>query len=81
MLGEFGKKLLYKLGAYFFIGTNKATDNTKEFVKLIKENSDHFIAVLCGHIHSAKEYKITDNLFQITTSSGLIGAGREIIIK
>ncbi len=81
LLGEFGEKLLDKIGEYFFIGTEKDEENTKEFVNLIRENSDRFIAVLCGHIHSAKEYKITENLMQISTSSGLIGACREIIIK
>ena len=81
LLGEFGEKLLNKIGSYFFIGTEKDADTTKEYVNLVKENGNRFIAVLCGHIHSAKEYKITDNLMQITTSSGLIGAGREIIIK
>ena len=70
-----------KIGEYFFIGIEKDTESTKEFVNLVKENSDHFIAVLCGHIHSAREYKITEDLMQISTSSGLIGACREIIIK
>ena len=81
LLGEFGDKLLSKIGSYFFMGTSKDTDTTKEYVNLVKENSDRFIAVLCGHIHFAREYKITENLMQISTSSGLIGAGREIIIK
>ncbi len=81
LLGEFGEIMLEKIGSYFFMGTKNDDDNTMEFVNLVKENSHRFIAVLCGHIHSAKEYKITDNLMQISTSSGLIGAGREIIIK
>lgn len=81
LLGEFGERLLDKIGEYFFIGIEKDTESTKEFVNLVKENSDHFIAVLCGHIHSAREYKITEDLMQISTSSGLIGACREIIIK
>ena len=81
LLGEFGEKLLNKIGTYFFIGTENDTENTKEYVNLIKQNSHRFIAVLCGHIHFAKEYQITENLMQISTSSGLIGAGREIIIK
>ncbi len=81
LLGEFGERLFNEIGAYFFIGNENDTENTKEFVNLVKENSHRFIAVLCGHIHSAKEYKITENLMQITTSSGLIGACREIIIK
>ena len=81
LLGEFGEKMLDKIGEYFFIGLDKDDDITKEYVNIIKENDSHFIAVLCGHIHSAREYKITENLMQISTSSGLIGACREIIIK
>lgn len=81
LLGEFGEKMLDKIGEYFFIGLDKDDEITKEYVNLVKENDSHFIAVLCGHIHSAREYKITENLMQISTSSGLIGACREIIIK
>lgn len=81
LLGEFGEKLLDRIGEYFFIGLENDDETTKAYVNLIKENDSHFIAVLCGHIHSAREYKITENLMQISTSSGLIGACREIIIK
>ena len=52
--------------------------------KKIKNHRNHTHSLcygLCGHIHSAREYKITENLMQISTSSGLIGACREIIIK
>ena len=81
LLGEFGEMLLDKIGSYFFMGVENDTEKTKEYVNLIKQNSHRFIAVLCGHIHFAREYKITEDLMQISTSSGLIGACREIIIK
>ena len=80
-LGCFGKELLDKIGSYFFMGTEHSSNVTKEFVELINQNSEKFIAVLCGHIHAAKEYEIANGLLQISTSSGLIGACREIIIK
>lgn len=81
LLGEFGDNLLSKIGSYFFMGKESDCKNVKKIVSMIKENDDRFIAVLCGHIHSAHEYKITKNLKQISTSSGLIGAGRIITIK
>lgn len=81
LLGEFGENLLDKIGSYFFIGKENDCENAKKIVRLVKENDDHFIGVLCGHIHSAYEYRITEKINQISTSSGLIGAGREIIIK
>ncbi len=81
LLGEFGDKLLDKIGSYFFMGKENDSENAKRIVSLVKENDNRFIGVLCGHIHSAYEYKITETLKQISTSSGLIGAGREIIIK
>lgn len=80
-LGEFGEKLSKEIDSYFFMGTERDMEPTKEFVSLVKNNSDRFIAVLCGHIHTAKDYKIAENLRQISTSSGLIGAGRKILIK
>lgn len=81
LLGEFGNKLLDKIGSYFFMGKEKDCENAKKIVRLVNDYDDHFIGVLCGHIHSAHEYKITENLKQISTSSGLIGAGRIITIK
>ena len=80
-MGDFGNNLLGKFGSYFFMGKPGDSENIKKIIKLIEDNDMHFIAVLCGHIHSVQEYKITENLIQISTSSGLIGAGREIIIK
>ena len=81
LLGEFGEALHEKIGDYFFMGKDSDTEETKELVKLVRDNDNRFIVALCGHIHFAREHKITENLMQITTSSGLIGAGREIIIK
>lgn len=80
-LYEFGDAVRKKVGPYFLMGVETDSDNAKEFLRLVKENDKRFMCVLAGHIHAAQEYKITENLMQITTSSGLIGAGREIIIK
>lgn len=80
-LGEFGEKLKGEVGSYFFMGTDNDTDLAKEFVGIIERNSDRFIAVLCGHIHTAKDFEIAENLRQISTSSGLIGAGRKITVR
>ena len=80
-IGEFGKRLISEIGSYFFMGTDKDTELAKEFISIIEQNSDRFIAVLCGHIHTAKDFEIAENLRQISTSSGLIGAGRKIIIR
>lgn len=80
-LGEFAEKMNDKLEDYFFCGADTDEKNAHEFVRLVKENDDRFIAVLAGHIHGATEYHITDSLMQYTASSGLIGYGREIIIR
>ena len=52
-----------------------------EAVKLVVRGVEGELAVLAGHIHMNYEEKITEKLMQYTASSGLIGAGREIIIK
>ena len=80
-LYEFGAETGKILDPYFLMGSEGDSENAFEFVRLVKENDSHFICALAGHIHAAQEYKITPNLMQITTSSGLIGAGRQIIIK
>ena len=80
-LGEFGEELSGKISPYFLQGVSGDCENAFKFNKLVCENDDKIIAVLAGHIHFFAEGKITDKLTQYTTSSGLIGAGREIVIK
>lgn len=80
-LGEFGEQMSKRISGYFLLGVEGDSENAFKFVNLIKENDKSFIAVLAGHIHTSVEYPITDNLIQYTTSSALIGYGREIIIK
>ena len=80
-LGESGEELKNKLSPYFLVGVEGDPENAIEFNKLIKENDEKIIAVLAGHIHFFYEGNVTDKLKQYTTSSGLIGACREITVK
>ncbi len=80
-LGEFGTTMGEKIGGYFLMGTDGDDESAFELNKIIEENSASFIAVLAGHIHTSVEYDIAKDLRQYTTSSALIGYGREIIIK
>lgn len=80
-LGESGEEIRSKMSPYFLCGVDGDPETSIEFNKLVLENDQKIIAVLAGHIHAFHEGKITDNLKQYTTSSGLIGACREIIIK
>lgn len=80
-LGESGEELKNRLSPYFLLGVDGDCSNAYKFNSLVKENDDRIIAVLTGHIHAFHEGNITDNLKQYSTSSGLIGACREIIIK
>ena len=52
-----------------------------EFNKDTINNIEKFICILAGHVHTNFEANVNENLKQITTSSALIGVGREIIIK
>ena len=70
-----------RLGNYFLMGAEGDGENAHELLRLVKENDKKLVAVLAGHIHGAVQYPITDKLTQYTASSGLIGYGREIIIK
>ena len=80
-IGEFGEGLSKKLSPYFLQGVEGDPENAFKFNEIVKNNDDKIIAVLAGHIHCFYEGKATEKLWQMTTSSGLIGAGREIIIK
>ena len=80
-LGEFGDMLAKKLSPYFLMGSDGDCENAFEFNKIVANNSEKIIAVLAGHIHGAQDGEIVNGLKLYTTSSGLIGACREIIIK
>lgn len=80
-LGQFDKEVGKVVNHYFVMGSQYDSEEAREFVELVKNNDTHFIGVLAGHIHASVEYNITDNLKQYTTSSALIGYGREIVIK
>ncbi len=80
-LGEFGDVMRKKISGYFLLGAENDSENAHKLVEIIKENDRKFIAILAGHIHTSVEYPVTENLKQFTTSSALIGYGREIIIK
>ena len=80
-MGEFKESLGTKISPYFLQGVTGDCENAFKFNEIIEQNDDKVIAVLTGHIHFFAEGHITDNVVQYTTSSGLIAAGREIIIK
>ena len=80
-LGQFGEEVAKKVNHYFVMGSQYDAPEAIEFVNLVRDNDTHFIGVLAGHIHASVEYNLTENLKQYTTSSALIGYGREIVIK
>jgi hypothetical protein len=80
-LGEFGKFASEIMSPYFLYGSPQDSQDTQKLIDLIKNNDEKFIAVLAGHVHTTIEEKITNKLMQYTITSGLIGYGREIILK
>ena len=80
-IGEFGKIMGEQIGGYFLMGSDGDDASAFELNRLVEENASSFIAILAGHIHTSVEHNVSENLKQYTTSSSLIGYGREIIIK
>ena len=80
-MGEFGERACAKYSSYFVMGVEQDSDNVHKFIKALDENKDKLIAILAGHVHSNFEGNIYKNTKQITTSSALIGVGREIILR
>ena len=80
-LGEFGSRMIKEKSPYFLLGVKGDSENCFRLNRLVMENSRKIIAVLTGHVHCFYEGAIDECLNQYTTSSALIGAGREIIIK
>ena len=80
-LGKYGEEINKKVNNYFVLGTPGDSENVFKFMDLVKKNDKQIVAVLSGHIHTAFEGPITDNLMQYTASSALIGYLREICVK
>lgn len=75
------RSMIKEKSPYFLLGVKGDSENCFKLNQLIADNSDKLIAVLAGHVHCFFEDSIKGSLNQYTTSSALIGAGREIIIK
>lgn len=80
-IGEFGREAISKFGSYFVMGIENDPPNTHKLIDIINNNIEKFICILAGHVHTNFEASVSGNLKQITTSSALIGVGREIILK
>lgn len=80
-IGEFGREAISKFGSYFVMGVENDPPNTHKLIEIINNNIEKFICILAGHVHTNFEANVNEKLKQITTSSALIGVGREIVIK
>ena len=79
-MGEYDRLIGDTLDPYFFLNGETDGENAAAFLHLVEENAHRFIAVLAGHVHGTLEHPIAPGLIQYTTSSALIGKGREIVI-
>ena len=80
-IGAFGERAIKEFGSYFVMGTDNDSENVHKFIGTIEQNIDKVICILAGHVHTNFDAEIGNGVKQITTSSTLIGMGREIIIK
>lgn len=80
-IGKFGERAIKEFGSYFVMGTDGDSENVRKFIGTIEQNIEKVICILAGHVHTNFEEEISNDVKQITTSSALIGMGREIILK
>ncbi len=67
-------------GEYFQLNYDGCPAENIEFVNLLKDNSDKFIAVLAGHLHYSNTSVIANSLTQYVTGQGITGNINKYII-
>lgn len=67
------REKLDKCGEYFYLNHSDATEETLEFIEIIKTNSSQIVALLAGHLHFGNESEIAPNLVQYVASQGILG--------
>lgn len=80
-LGYFKTVVRSQVGHYFLFGVEYDTDNARKMVDVIARPDNNIHAILAGHIHYTAEGEFADGRMQYSTSSGLIGGCREIVVK
>lgn len=74
------REKLLKSGEYFQLNYNGCPSRNLEFIKLIEDNSDSFVAVLAGHLHYPNVSEIAGGLTQYVTGQGVTGNIHRYII-
>ncbi|MBO5785843.1 MAG: hypothetical protein J6R45_00815, partial [Clostridia bacterium] len=64
----------------FQLNYNGCPSRNLEFIKLIEDNSDSFVAVLAGHLHYPNVSEIAGGLTQYVTGQGVTGNIHRYII-
>lgn len=73
IMTEQNKSVLEKCEEYYRLNRKDASKEVYEFIDLIKQNADKFIAVLAGHLHFANNSEIAPKVTQYVVSQGLFG--------
>ena len=77
---SYNREEMNRFDSYFYIDENSDDENAKKFVSLICE-SDVFVGVLCGHVHTFSRSELRKGKIQICSSQGMIGAVDKVIIR
>ena len=65
---------------YFYLNNKKASEETLEFIEILKANKEKIIAVFSGHLHFGNESEIAPNLTQYVASQGILGNINKYVI-
>lgn len=71
---------LTKSGVYFQLNYDGCPSRNLEFIELIKQNADSFIAVLAGHLHYPDISEVASGLTQYVTGQGVTGNINKYVI-
>lgn len=74
------REKLLNSGVYFQLNYEGCPSENYEFIELIKQNSNRFIAVLAGHLHYPNVSELCEGVTQYVTGQGITGNINKYII-
>ncbi len=74
------RERLLNSGVYFQLNYEGCPKESVEFIELIKQNSERFIAILAGHLHYPNISEVASGLTQYVSAQGITGNINRYII-
>ncbi len=80
IMTEGNRERLLNSGVYFQLNYEGCPEENNEFIELVRQNSERFIAILAGHLHYPNISEVASGLTQYVSGQGITGNINRYII-